>query len=329
VTSPIPVIDLTSLTAAAEIRTAAETVGFLVITGHGVDAAVLEEQWRQVRAFFDQPVATKMHVAMPTHGYPYGYAPFAYEQLSASLGDVAPPDLKETFAVGPVTAPRHTFTDPDEASAWSPNLWPELHGFRETSEQYFTAMADLCARLLSLIATSLDLSADYFDPFIDRHTSALRMINYPELPTSASMESGQQRAGAHTDYGTLTVLFADPKTPGLQVRLGSGEWVGPEFPPGSLIVNLGDAMARWTNDRWKSTLHRVVPGTGRRQSIAFFHNANWDALIDCLPTCLGPGETPHHQPIAAGPHLMAKFRSTIVGLDANSSETTNESSNPN
>jgi isopenicillin N synthase-like dioxygenase len=111
------------------------------------------------------------------------------------------------------------------------------------------------------MAEGLGMSADYFEPMIDRHTSAMRALNYPALGNA--LMPGQQRA-------------------------------------------------RWTNDRWKSTLHRVVPVPQRRQSIAFFHNANWDAQIECLPMCLGSGESPRYQPMAAGPHLMSKFRSTVT-----------------
>jgi isopenicillin N synthase-like dioxygenase len=306
----VPTVDLRSGRAAEQIAEAASTIGFLIVSGHDVSRTLMDQQWAVTRSFFDLPLEQKTSVAMPARGYPYGYAPFAYEQLSASIGDTNPPDLKETFTVGPITAPSHPFTDPDEASAWSPNLWPNLPHFRFVSEQYFTTMAELCARLLSLMASALDLPANHFEPLIDRHTSALRMINYPELAGAGA--EGQQRASAHTDYGTLTVLLADPKQPGLQVQRSDGSWVDVTVESESFVVNLGDAMARWTNDRWRSTMHRVVPNRQRRQSIAFFHNANWDARIECIPSCLVGGELPRYEPVQAGPHLMQKFRSTIA-----------------
>jgi isopenicillin N synthase-like dioxygenase len=158
------------------------------------------------------------------------------------------------------------------------------------------------------MATGLGLDEGWFDPMIDRHTSAMRALNYP--PMKGALD-GQLGASAHTDYGTLTILLADPTQRGLQVQGPDGEWMDAAPIPGSLVVNLGDAMSRWTNDRWRSTMHRVVVPTRRRQSIAFFHNANWDATIECLPTCLSDGEAPRHGPIEAGPHLMQKFRSTV------------------
>ena len=174
-------------------------------------------------------------------------------------------------------------------------------------------MADLVGRLMTLFAEALQLPGDFFDPRIDRHTSALRVLNYPALTEPA--KPGQLRAGAHTDYGTVTVLCADDAPGGLEV-LVEGRWTPAPIVAESLIVNLGDAMARWTNDRWRSTLHRVanppvaVAATSRRQSIAFFHNANWDAVIECIPSCLVAGESPRYAPVTAGDHLMSKFRST-------------------
>ena len=143
---------------------------------------------------------------------------------------------------------------------------------------------------------------------IDRHTSAMRALNYPP---AAGAPPEQLGASAHSDYGTLTVLLADPDQPGLQVEAPDGSWHGVHPERGALVVNLGDAMARWTNDRWRSTMHRVLVPAGRRQSIAFFHNANWDAVIECLPPCRGADGSSTHPPIAAGPHLMQKFRATV------------------
>jgi isopenicillin N synthase-like dioxygenase len=180
---------------------------------------------------------------------------------------------------------------------------------------YYEAMADLVARVMSAMALGLGLDAGWFDPFIDRHTSALRALHYPDL-AGEDVEAGQLRAGAHTDYGTLTLLRQDDAPGGLQLRGAGGEWVDVPAVPGAFVVNVGDALQRWTNDRWRSTLHRVVVpplGTDRnceRYSMAFFHNANWDAVIECIPTCLVDGESPRHPPVTAGRHLMDKFRST-------------------
>jgi isopenicillin N synthase-like dioxygenase len=305
----VPVVDLSGHDAPSAVAAACEQVGFLTVVGHGVPADVIDGAWRVASAFFDLPIPEKMKVVMPRPGYPYGYSPIAGETLSASLGNQSYPDLKESFAIGPVDPATHAFADPDEKFAWSPNLWPTaLPELRSAWETYYRAMADLAARLLRIMAVGLELTPGYFDPMIDRHTSALRALNYP--PMNGALD-GQLGASAHTDYGTLTVLLADPTQPGLQVQGPDGSWQDAIPAPGSLVVNLGDAMARWTNDRWRSTMHRVVVPTRRRQSIAFFHNANWDATIECLPTCVSDGEPARYAPIEAGPHLMQKFRSTV------------------
>ncbi len=307
----VPQVDLAHPDAAAMIDEACRRAGFLTVVGHGVADEVIDGAWLTARAFFDLAPAEKLQVAMPHPGYPYGYSPVAGETLARSLGNGGAPDLKESFAIGPVRPPTHAITDPDEAFAWSANLWPQsLPQLRPAWEQYFCELTDLSARLLRLMAVGLGMPEHHFDPMIDRHTSAMRALNYP--PRGAVVD-GQYGAGAHTDYGTLTILLADPVQDGLQVQDADGRWHGVHADRGSFVVNLGDAMARWTNDRWRSTMHRVVVPTGRRQSIAFFHNANWDAVIECLPTCVAAGQVPRYAPIEAGPHLMQKFQSTVNG----------------
>jgi isopenicillin N synthase-like dioxygenase len=312
------VIDLGRADAVAHIARACEHTGFLVVTNHGVDQPVIDTAWNAATRFFDLAPADKMAVAMPYAGYPYGYAPLQGERLAASLGSETPPDLKETFSMGPTDPPTVTPTmtpaTPAEAFVYEPTPWPPaLPEFRTAMESYYTAMAGLVARLMTLFARALQLPSDFFDPRIDRHTSALRVLNYPAL--GEPPQPGQLRAGAHTDYGTVTVLLTSDAPGGLEV-LVDDRWTAAPMVADSLIINLGDAMARWTNDRWRSTLHRVVTppapvaATSRRQSIAFFHNANWDAVIECIPSCLAAGEAPRYAPVTAGDHLMSKFRST-------------------
>ncbi|MEZ5271482.1 MAG: 2-oxoglutarate and iron-dependent oxygenase domain-containing protein [Ilumatobacteraceae bacterium] len=307
----VPVVDLSLPNAPSAVAEACERVGFLTVVGHGVADDIVRAAWSTARQFFDLPLADRMAVAMPRPGYPYGYSPVAGETLARSMdgGTATPPDLKQSLAIGPVDQPTHTITDPDEDFAWSPNLWPAaLPSLRPAWEAYYRALAALAGRLLSTMAVGLGLDAGWFDPMIDRHTSAMRALDYPPATSAAA---GQFGASAHTDYGTLTILLADPVQGGLEVQDPFGRWHPVAAVPGSFVVNLGDAMARWTNDRWRSTMHRVIAPSGRRQSIAFFHNANWDAVIECLPGCLAAGERPKYPPITAGPHLMQKFQSTV------------------
>jgi isopenicillin N synthase-like dioxygenase len=307
----VPVIDLSATNSIDMIEQACTEVGFFTIVNHGVSKSVVSDAWNTARQFFALAPEAQHQVSMPFPGYPYGFSPLEAETLADSLGNGGPPDRKMSYAIGPVDPATHTFTDPDEASAWSPNLWPvALPELQTAWEAYFRSCADLSARLLQMMAEALHLPATYFDPMIDRHTSAMRALHYPAAAPGID-PSTRLGAGAHTDYGTLTILLADPNVRGLEVQDAHGVWHAVDPVPDSFVVNLGDAMARWTNDRWRSTMHRVIVPSQPRQSIAFFHNANWDALIECIPSCLDGGEVPRYTPIEAGPHLMSKFRATV------------------
>ncbi len=319
--SAVPVIDISpaskggqSLTeVAAAVDDACRSLGFLVITGHGVDNDVIDAAWAAARAFFDLPDEEKRGVPAPGPEHAYGYSPLAAETLARSLGESTLPDLKESLSIGPLELPPSI--PPGAEGLLTETDWPpHPPSLRPAWEVYFRAMSDLSARLLSIMAVGLGLDADYFEPFLAYHTSAMRAINYPHL--AASPPPGQLRAGAHTDYGTLSILTYDDAPGGLEIMTADG-WAPVGQVPGGFVVNLGDMMARWTNDRWVSTLHRggVPPpdaqGSTRRQSIVFFHNAAWDAEVRCIHTCLAEGESPKYEPVLAGPHLLGKFSSTV------------------
>ncbi len=296
-----------------EIDQTLREVGFFQIVDHGVPDAVADRCWEITQTFFDLPLENKLEVERPAGGL-YGYFPMKSESLANSLDAMAPGDLKESFNMGPGATSR-TLVDETEASLFSPNVWPTaLPEMREAWDAYFAAMTDLSNRLMSIFALGLDLPADFFADKIDASPSALRAINYPEQTTPP--EEGQQRAGAHTDYGTLTILRQELGKGGLQVRDDKSDaWV--DVPPtaGAYVINIGDLMARWTNDRWTSTLHRVVnPDAGstqsqRRQSMPFFHNANYSTIVECIAA----GEEPKYEPVMAGPHLAGKSHKSIVG----------------
>ena len=151
-------------------------------------------------------------------------------------------------------------------------------------------MNDVGARLRHVFARALDRDADFFEPLFDDRASSLRVINYPEVESRA--EDGELRAGAHRDYGFLTILRSENVAGGLEVQLRGGEWIPVDTPPDSFVVNLGDMLEEWTDGRWVSTLHRVAtppPNTAgtRRQSLVFFHNPREDAYIDALATTAG------------------------------------------
>ncbi|MFN4001365.1 isopenicillin N synthase family dioxygenase [Microcella sp.] len=297
------------------------TVGFFQVVDHGVDPAVADAAWNAARAFFDLPLDDKLAVERPAGGL-YGYFPMRSESLAASRGEATPGDLKESFNMGPGIRPSLSPVDETEAALFTANVWPAaLPELQQTWQAYYAEMSALADRLMRVFALGLDLPADFFTPHIDASPSALRAINYPEQ--THAPEPGQLRAGAHTDYGTLTILRQEAGRAGLEVHdAATDSWV--PIPPtdGALVINIGDLMARWTNDRWTSTLHRVVnpdaaPGSTasasqRRQSMPFFHNANYSTTVECLPSCLAAGELPRYEPVMAGPHLAGKSTKSVA-----------------
>lgn len=318
----IPIIDLTNFRQSTDSHRAAVgrlvdeaciEVGFFSVIGHDIDEETIRTAHQAARSFFDLPLDDRMGAAKPDPTYPYGYTPFSLEALNRSLGGAAVPDLKESYSVGPVGEPPRPVSQMTavERDVWAPTLWPPaMPELQPAMEAYYAGMADLASTIMESFAHALDLGPGWFDPFIDEHASALRLAHYPALPVQPG--SGELRAGAHTDYGTLTILRLDAE-PGLQVQHVDGSWFDVEAPDGALVVNIGDLMQRWTNDRWRSTMHRVVVPEGRhgsrRLTLPFFHNANWDALVECV---VDEGESARHEPILAGAHLMEKFRATVT-----------------
>lgn len=317
------------------------------IRNHGVGDEVIDEVWDDTRAFFDLPVADKMgpnNELLMTDDFPYGYSPYGGEKLAkgqidvdgeaidkggnASEGDAAgvkkaAGDMKEMFATGPylpeamMPLPRYPASPSRMAASW---------------RHYFEAMEGLSASLMQGFALSLDLEEKWFEAKVTRHASSLRALNYPSTleggKAVAPAVPGQMRASAHTDYGVLTILRSGG--PGLQVKLRDGEWHDVPFLPGAFVINLGDLMSRWTNDKWRSTPHRVINplvpksipasteggggGGNRRQSIAYFCNLNMDAHVEVIPTCVSEENPSKYPPTKAGDHLMAKHSASTRGI---------------
>jgi isopenicillin N synthase-like dioxygenase len=209
------------------------------------------------------------------------------------------------------------FTGREAGRHFHPNLWPEHPAeLRPLYEAYFRAMGALAAELMAMFALALGLDEAFFAARIDRHISRLRVRNYP-APLQPPLP-GQLRAGVHSDYGSLTILRTEDKPGGLQVLNRAGEWVDVPIALDSFIVNIGELMARWTNEQWKATLHRVVnpprelAAVSRRLSLVFFHNPNYDAPVEALPGTVPDGEAPRFPPTTSGEHLRRQFVRTQV-----------------
>ncbi|WP_417257048.1 isopenicillin N synthase family dioxygenase [Celeribacter halophilus] len=305
-----PLLDLSAFHAAdpegraeigAEVDRICRETGFLAVTGHGVPQEVIDALWTQARSFFAQS-ADEKHAVAPVSGGPYGYLGPGTEALAKSRGEDTPPDLKESFNGGPAAIPEGE-TDPDAlAFCYAPTPFPALSGFKEAWRSYYAEMEALAARIMEVFAVALDLPQDHFAPFISTPISGMRALNYPAQDSTP--EYNQLRAGAHTDYGSLTILLPEPGSRGLEILTPEGDWKGVPPIDGAFVINIGDLMALWTGGRWTSTLHRVVTppdwATKRRMSIAYFHQPNWHAEVKPLV-----GDTT--QSVISGPYLMQKF----------------------
>ncbi|ANZ13488.1 2OG-Fe(II) oxygenase [Streptomyces noursei ATCC 11455] len=256
-------------------------------------------------ALFALPLEEKRKLRASLPGTGRGYIPQRAEKLSPT----AAADLFEAFEIG---SQGSDFPGLDLPPAhYPPNNWPPLLGFREVVEKLYAQLGEFTRRLTGIFSYALGVEESYFVPFTDHPIATLRMNHYPHPGTDSALDRNQIGMGAHTDYGILTVLWVD-NVQGLQVLTSRGSWLDVRPEPGCLLVNLGDLLARWTNDRWRSALHRVLPPTDdegnavRRRSAAYFHDGNWDAEIRCLPNCIPPGATPRYQPITIGQYITER-----------------------
>lgn len=294
------------------VDAACTDIGFFTIAGHGVPAALVDRMLATSRAFFELPAGEKQRVARPLPEQSRGYLALGAENLSYSRGDASTTDLKEFFAIGPIDVPDEAYyRRPEAYPSFAPNLWPERPAaLRAVWSEYYRTMEGLAARLMRIFALALHLPEDFFRDKTDRHISGIRANHYPEQVDPPA--PGQIRAGAHTDYGAVTILLPE-NVPGLQVLNRAGAWVDVSAPPSTFVCNIGDLMQHWTNDRWISTMHRVVnppreaAAGNRRLSIPFFHQPNYDALIKCLPTCCGPDNPARYEAVTSGQHRLTKF----------------------
>jgi isopenicillin N synthase-like dioxygenase len=301
------------LALASKVGNALETVGFFHISGHGVDPLLVQKMRDEAYAFFALSIEEKMKVGRPAPEITRGYDPPAQQSLSSTLDGATPPDLQEGFGMGGFAFPEEDnfYTVGLGHYFFAPNQWPERpNGLRKVLEEYHASLTSLAARMMGIFALALKLNENYFDDKINRTGAHMRLNKYPAQKTPP--EPGQLRSGAHTDYGTLTILYGEDTPGGLQVMGNDGNWSDIHPAKGSFIVNIGDSMARWTNDRWVSTLHRVVnpprsEAASERLSVAYFHAANYDTEIKCLESCIGAGEIPKYEPTFYAAYYIEKL----------------------
>jgi len=322
-TDRIPIIDLAPFIkgnsgaraqVAIELGSAAETLGFAVVAGHGIDPIVGTALRNSALEFFDLPLEEKMAIRRPKNDQNRGYIPYGEETLVRMAGGDSPPDYKEVFAIGPDDVPNESyFTGPGSYPSFAPNLWPAAPGnLRSRMLTYWKSMETLMRIIAEALAISLSLPGDTFDDVLDQtHTSQLRLLHYPAV--TGCPETGQLRAGAHTDVGMMTILRNDPVPGGLQIKMRDGDWIDAPAVDDSFILNIGDLLMRWSNDRLVSTAHRVVlppfdsGEDSRRLSIGFFVGPRYNAMVECLPTCCNPDDVPRYAPISVHDYRTNRF----------------------
>jgi isopenicillin N synthase-like dioxygenase len=308
----LPVIDVSGLAAsdlssrvhvARQIREACLDKGFFYITGHRISSELIEATVQASRDFFSLPMEAKARLDLKASKASRGYEPLQAQTLEAGT----PPDLKEGFYIGTEAGPDDPRVLAGEYKL-GPNQWPaELPQFRPLMNRYFEEVGLLGEHLMRGIALSLELDEDYFSGFCRNALKRLRLLHYPPQPANAV--NGQKGVGAHTDFGGLTILLQDPSG-GLQVyNQGSSSWIHADPIEGTYVVNLGDLIARWTNDVYRSTLHRVINTSGRdRYSVPFFFHGNPQYVVSCLPNCCGPGEEPSYPAATVQQHFEERYR---------------------
>jgi isopenicillin N synthase-like dioxygenase len=316
----VPAIDLTPFLSGGdraaivrEFRDACEQIGFVVVCGHGLPARLIDSAFTHSLAFFAQPAEVKRQATPSAAGQQRGYHGLATRNLGRTLGADVPPDLRESFFLGPIDDHRAYYAFiPEAAASYAPNILPEQPaGFSATMIELYRGFERLSQDLLRVFALALDLPEAWFADKIGRHFSIMSSHHYP--PLQEQPRPGQLRTGAHTDFGAMTILAMTDAAGGLEVRMPDGAWAPLVARPHELVINLGDMMARWTNGRWASTVHRVAnpPVTSlarsRRQSIGYFMHPDYDAPIRCIPTCVVEGAAPRFPEISAGMHIRNKI----------------------
>jgi isopenicillin N synthase-like dioxygenase len=296
---------------AAQVDDALRESGFLLVTGHGVPADLRQAVRGHARRFFALPSERKARYTVPVGGR--GWLPPGAEANGYAEGTETPPDLKESYSVGADTPTGDLEID----GFWfQPNVWPEeVPELRAAALDYMTRMRTLSDELLRICAVALGLEPEHFTTHTGAPTYTFNINWYPPLTHVGPPSEGQFRIGPHTDFGTVTVLDREPGAGGLQVYTKDGSWVDAPYEETALTVNIGDLMARWTGDRWRSCRHRVLapPESAPDEellSLIWFYETNPHARISSLAPPIGQREYP---PVVAHEYLLEKLSAISMG----------------
>jgi isopenicillin N synthase-like dioxygenase len=326
----VPILDLTGwysgdpvarAALAEEVDTALSTVGFLMITGHGVTRETRAAVRASSRSFFDLPDDVKRRYAVSVAGR--GWLPPGVEANAYAEGTETPPDLKESFSLGSDAA----VGIPEVDDFWfQPNVWPaEAPTLQPVVTDYVAQMRRLADDLLEICAAALGQPLDFFTSVSDHPTHTLNINWYPPIEVVGEPLEGQFRIGPHTDFGTVTILDREPGSGGLQVWTpgpsGSiegedGVWEDAPYHPDAFTINTGDLLARWSGDRWTSNRHRVLPPNADAPnesliSLVYFHETNYDTVVHALQPPIGKPNS--YEPVLAADFLKRLLDAITVG----------------
>ncbi|KAK7224326.1 hypothetical protein V2G26_012329 [Clonostachys chloroleuca] len=281
--------------------------GFFQITGHSIPLAKQKKVMDCAKKFFDLSLEEKQQVSKDNNTWNRGY-----EMLrSQMLEEGTQPELKEGFYIGEDIDKSHPYFINKKLNS-GPNQWPEalgdgLEGFKDGTMGYYHAALQLASDLMRVLALSLDLEETYFSEYMTGAVSTMRLLHYPSQPKDAD-EKLTRGIGAHTDFGGITMLMQDT-VDGLQVwDQKSSTWIDVAPTEGALVINLGNLMSRWTNEKYKSNVHRVINKSGKeRYSIPIFVSGQPDYMIDCIPTCKKADEQAKFEPATVEQIVSAAY----------------------
>lgn len=293
---------------ARKIGEACRNIGFFYLINHGVPAALTEQTFAEARRFFALPLEKKREIAIEKSPCHRGYFGLGGENLDPKKQRYAG-DLKEGIKIGRDLAADHPLVRAG-TPLHGPDQWPaNLPGWREVMQDSYDALVRLGRELMHAFALALELPEHHFDRWLTGPMATLGPLHYP--PHEGRISESRLGAGAHTDFGCLTILAQDP-VGGLQVRNSAGEWIDAPYVAGSFVVNIGDMMERWTNGIFSSTVHRVINSSGKdRYSLPFFFDPDFNADLTCLQTCWGPDRPARYPPTTGGQHLLDMINATF------------------
>ncbi|KAL7922744.1 hypothetical protein ACQKWADRAFT_326664 [Trichoderma austrokoningii] len=308
---------------ARELYDAFKNVGFAYVKNHGVPQEAVDEAFAWNHKFFSMSQSNKDKALRPSARWHHrGYSNVGREKVSQMIFDEASisaarsvPDVKESYEIGR-----------DDAEASLPNIWPPhdiLPGFREFFNKFYEVCYAAELEILRLVALGLGLEEEYFIAFHKNKDNQIRLLHYPPVEERLLREGKAERIAAHTDYGTISMLFQD-EVGGLEVEdvNEKGRFIPAPYIPNTAVVNIADFLMRWTNDELKSTMHRVTAPpsslavttrdkmTRPRHSVVYFVGADLEKTVDCVPGCWGPERPKKYEPVNAMEYVRMRLQAT-------------------